>query len=347
MDFLVHHLLQSSAQRTPDREAVVDGRRRYSYAKLAQLVDSLAAALVDLGVDRFDRIGVHLPTSVEQVIGLLASSSAGGVFVPIHASLFPRQVAHIARDCQLSVFITQSSHWHRLSAAQEVLPNLQHVILTDVVDPTSTDGPPTIHSLDTLVAAQLRPAAHVNVDRDLAAILYTSGSTGLPKGVMLSHANVVAGSSIVSDYLSISQRDRILAVLPFSFDAGLNQMTTALQQGAALVLASFVLAKQIVQRLISEQITGLAGVPTLWNLVAQSESFRAAHFPDLRYITNTGGCAVAGHLDGAAQRIAHNRSLSDVRLDRSVSFHVFASRRIRSPPQIHRKGDSQHRDYGG
>ena len=294
MDFLVHHLLRSTADRHPDREALVDGQQRVSYAEAWQQVDALAGALADLGVSRFDRVGVQLPASLPQVIALLASAAAGGVFVPIHASLFPRQVAHIAQDCQLKVLITQQAHWQRLQSEPATLPALEHVILTDTSD--GRNSQPTIHSYAALLMAALRPRLRPGVDRDLAAILYTSGSTGLPKGVMLSHANIVAGASIVSNYLSIQPHDRILGVLPLSFDAGLNQMTTAFQQSATLVLLSFVLAKQIVRTLQTEQITGLAGVPTLWNVLAQSRSFQTSHFPDLRYITNTGGALPASTL---------------------------------------------------
>ena len=103
------------------------------------------------------------------------------------------------------------------------------------------------------------------ISLDLAAILYTSGSTGKPKGVMLSHANVMAGSTIVSTYLGITEHERILAVLPFSFDAGMNQLMTAFQQGGTIVLIKFVFAKEIIAALLAERITGLAGVPTVWS----------------------------------------------------------------------------------
>jgi acyl-CoA ligase (AMP-forming) (exosortase A-associated) len=128
-----------------------------------------------------------------------------------------------------------------------------------------------------------------SVEKDLAAILYTSGSTGKPKGVMLSHANVVAGSRIVSTYLGISENERILAVLPFSFDAGMNQLMTSFEKGGTCVLINFVFAREIVQVLLKERITGLAGVPTLWNLLAQPNSTLAKQPVHLRYITNTGG----------------------------------------------------------
>src|SRR5205823_2034249 len=113
-----------------------------------------------------------------------------------------------------------------------------------------------------------QPSSAQAIGKDLAAILYTSGSTGKPKGVMLSHANVIAGSSIVSTYLEITASERILAVLPFSFDAGLNQLITAFHKGATIVLINFVFAREIVQALVKERITGLAGVPTLWSLLS-------------------------------------------------------------------------------
>ena len=125
---------------------------------------------------------------------------------------------------------------------------------------------------------------------DLGAILYTSGSTGRPKGVMLSQANLIAGSRIVSTYLKIGQAERILSVLPFSFDYGLNQLLTAVQHGATVILRNFKMPGEIVQTLLDERVTGLAGVPPFWNLLSQPRSSLYRHsFPDLRYVTNSGG----------------------------------------------------------
>jgi acyl-CoA ligase (AMP-forming) (exosortase A-associated) len=292
IEVLGQHLLLANSRCRPEQDALVDGSRRWTYQSVAQQVESLASVLSHLGVRRFDRVGIQLPASAEQVFSLLAVAAAGGVFVPIHASLFPRQVGHIARDCQLSILITRQSLWQRLQSEATQLGDLQHVVLTDGT--SSESGEPglnevRIHDLATLLATVHRAPSERGVDRDLAAILYTSGSTGLPKGVMLSHANLVAGATIVSDYLAVRAHDRLLAALPLSFDAGLNQLTTAFQQGATLVMQPFVLAKQIVSTLQSERITGLAGVPTLWNLLAQSQTFQQSSFPYLRYVTNTGG----------------------------------------------------------
>src|SRR5919197_1561314 len=107
---------------------------------------------------------------------------------------------------------------------------------------------------------------------------------------MLSHEQVIAGSSIVSDYLRISSSDRIVGVLPLSSDARLNQLMAAIQQGGTYIPMTFVFAREIVQTLQREQITGMAGVPTLWSLMTQpSSSLEKTALPQLRYITNTGG----------------------------------------------------------
>jgi acyl-CoA synthetase (AMP-forming)/AMP-acid ligase II len=100
----------------------------------------------------------------------------------------------------------------------------------------------------------------------------------------------MAGSSIVSDYLGITSSERIIGVLPLSFDAGLNQLMTAVQQGATYVPMTFTFAREIVKTLAREQITGMAGVPTLWSLMSQLNStLERTPLPHLRYITNTGG----------------------------------------------------------
>jgi acyl-CoA synthetase (AMP-forming)/AMP-acid ligase II len=101
---------------------------------------------------------------------------------------------------------------------------------------------------------------------------------------------VIAGTSIVSDYLGLTSYDRIIGVLPLSFDAGLNQLMTAIQQGGTFVPMTFTFAREIVKTLEREKITGMAGVPTLWSLMAQpSSSLDKTALPHLRYITNTGG----------------------------------------------------------
>ena len=311
MDFLTHHVVRASARRFATKEALVHADRRLSYEEVVNQISSLAYGLRQYGIQRGDRIGIYLDPSVPQVLSIFAASQAGGAFVPINGLLFPHQVSHIAQDCRMKALITTRARLQSLAPVLKEMSSLEFVVMAADEATTTTkqregEAP---SGQGNGGSAELRDCAlreyqfeemcrlwdggelnDIGIQNDLAAILYTSGSTGKPKGVMLSHANIMAGSSIVSTYLGINEHDRILAILPFSFDAGLNQLMTAFQQGGTLILMTFVFAREIVQMLLKERITGLAGVPTLWSLLAQPNStLQKQPLPDLRYITNTGG----------------------------------------------------------
>jgi acyl-CoA ligase (AMP-forming) (exosortase A-associated) len=289
MDFLIHHMLRTSTLRFPEKEALVHGERRMTYGEVTGQVAGLAHGLRRAGLRRGDRVGIYLDPSIPQVLSAFGVSQAGGAFVPINGLLFPEQVAHIAQDCRMKGLITTTVRLSSLEVVLKDITSLEFIVVT--ADGELPDVPLPIYLLEELGQSTIpQEWGDVGIEKDLVAILYTSGSTGKPKGVMLNHAQIMAGSSIVSSYLEITAGDRILAVLPFSFDAGLNQLMTAFQQGGTLVLMTFVFAREIVRMLLEERITGLAGVPTLWSLMAQPSSSLQKHlFPHLRYITNTGG----------------------------------------------------------
>jgi acyl-CoA ligase (AMP-forming) (exosortase A-associated) len=301
MDYLIHHMLRASARRLSEKEALVHRERRLSYREVWEQVEALAAGLIESGLERGDRMGIYLEPSIAQTLSIFAISRASGVFVPVNGLLFPDQVRHIARDCGMRGLITSRSKVDTLRPVLGDIPSLRFLVIVE--DGGRGESGLPARGFEELSRPGPVPPHEPGIEKDLAAILYTSGSTGKPKGVMLSHAQVMAGSAIVSTYLEITEKDRILALLPFSFDAGLNQVMTAFQQGATLVLMTFVFAREIVQTLLQEHITGLAGVPTLWSLLSQPGSSLARQpLPDLRYITNTGGAmpqTVLGALRGA------------------------------------------------
>ncbi len=293
MDYLIHHMLQSSALRFPQKEAMVHGQVRLSYSEVASRCASVATSLRQAGLERGDRVGIYLDPSIDQVLSIFSICQAGGVYVPVNTVLFPEQVAHIVRDCGMKALITTPEKLKSLLPVLKEIPSLEFYIVTGESNGYGHDGlareDRPVHRLQEMLKTE-SPAKWVDsgISKDLAAILYTSGSTGHPKGVMLSHSNIMAGSTIVSTYLEITENERILAVLPFTFDAGMNQLMTAFQQGATIILIKFVFAKEIITALIDERITALAGVPTVWSLLANG-GLQKHEFPHLRYITNTGG----------------------------------------------------------
>ncbi|MGQ0793015.1 MAG: acyl-CoA ligase (AMP-forming), exosortase A system-associated [Deltaproteobacteria bacterium] len=290
MNYLIHHFLDSSAKSCPDKEAIVHGRERVSYSRLSALSNRFANAFLGLGLRRGDRVAVLLEKDVYQVVSILATSKAGGVFVPINHLLFPDQIKHILNDCKVKGIVASQGKLASLGDVRAEIPSLRFAVLPE--EPSGSEHP----VLQTLgipsILQSQSPEAPSNkcISGDIASILYTSGSTGRPKGVVLTHANLMAGSRIVSKYLKITENERILSILPFNFDYGLNQLITALQNGATLALLTFRFPDEIVQALIKERITALAGVPPLWSLITQpSSSFHRYEFPDLGYVTNSGG----------------------------------------------------------
>lgn len=289
MDFLIWHLLRNSTRKHPDKEALVHGDQRLTYSEVSQRVAAFASSLRSKGIKRCERVGIYLDASIPQVISIFGISRSEGAFVPINSLLHPEQVMHIARDCGMKALVTTPSKAAALSGILADIPSLQFLVLLGDEVPANLVVP-SYNFEEFCTTAVPDSWNEASIEKDLAAILYTSGSTGKAKGVMLSHANVVAGSRIVSMYLEITEKERILAVLPFSFDAGMNQLMTAFEKGGTLVLINFTFAREIVQVLFRESITGLAGVPTLWSLLAQANSsLGKQQLPHLRYITNTGG----------------------------------------------------------
>jgi acyl-CoA ligase (AMP-forming) (exosortase A-associated) len=291
---LIHQLPATAAARTPENIALKHKNVQHSYSALQEAIQRCANAIVALGLGKQDRVAVFLPKQFETVVGLFGAAAAGCVFVPVNPILKPAQVEHILRDCAVRVLMTSSDRLAGLSEVLTQCSDLRHVV---VVDESTANAPPGIelHRFASLVRAGHPTNTHRVIDTDMAAILYTSGSTGKPKGVVLSHRNMVTGAHSVAEYLENRATDKLLAVLPFSFDYGFSQLSTAFHVGARVTLMDHLFARDIVKAVASDSITGLAGVPPLWSQLADldwSEEARNC----LRYITNSGGAMPAATL---------------------------------------------------
>jgi acyl-CoA ligase (AMP-forming) (exosortase A-associated) len=285
MSELVHDFIFHTARRTPQAQALAHGAQRLDYLALAQAVSDAAQALLNAGIGRADRVAVYLEKRVENVAACFGASAAGAVFVPVNPLLKPEQVAYILANCNVKVLVTSVERLRLLAAVLPGCADLRTVLVVGAAgDLPALDGV-SVQAWERPDGAPPLPLHRV-IDTDMAAILYTSGSTGNPKGVVLSHRNMVAGALSVAGYLELAPHDRILAVLPLSFDYGLSQLTCAFHAGACVVLINYLFPRDIVKAVHDEAITGLAAVPPLWIQLAQ-----LAWPPGctLRYLTNSGG----------------------------------------------------------
>jgi len=286
---LLHELIRAQAEQQANAPALLHKNDTLTYAELEANLRGVANGLLASGLRAGERVGVYLPKQPEAVASLFGSSRAGATFVPINPVLKPRQVAYIANHCQVHTLVTSAQRWQQLHEAEVDLSGLQLVVLVDG-NPASVAhrGKLALMHWRDFTANRGEPSGHRRIDQDMAAILYTSGSTGNPKGVVLSHRNMLAGADSVATYLENTAADRLLAVLPLSFDAGLSQLTTAFSRGASCVLLDYLLPRDVIRAVARYGVTGLAGVPPLWNQLVQCDWPEAAA-RSLRYITNTGG----------------------------------------------------------
>jgi acyl-CoA ligase (AMP-forming) (exosortase A-associated) len=286
----LHEFVLRAAKQRSQATAIVAKGARLSYGELWAEVERTAAGLSELGIAKGERVGVWLDKRIETITAFFSTSLAGAVFVPINPVLRPPQVLHILKDCNVRILITSRDRLNSLDPDLEVCRDLTFAILVDTKEGDDRRAAPQVADWSAIQAIAV-PASRRHpkvIDLDMAAILYTSGSTGSPKGVVLSHRNLVVGGESVSQYLENGPHDRILSVLPLSFDAGLSQVTTAFCVGAKLVLLNYLMPRDLKRICAKEKITGITGVPPLWFQVAELDWSDGAG-NSLRYFANTGG----------------------------------------------------------
>ncbi len=283
---LLHELLDRSAQRAPEQPALRYRGQSSSYGQVREATIRMAAGLERLGIRRGDRIAVHLPNRPEAILLAIAAARIGAVFLPLNPALRARQLAHVLKDSGARMLVTGGIVLSQLAAFMPIAA-LEFIATCDGPGEASAEFSQTrVRFADLLVDAD--PLTMGGREGDLAALFYTSGSTGLPKGVMLTHRNIVSGAESVAAYLGNIAADRILVALPWSFDYGFNQITTAFRVGACAVLTNYVSAAALINEIYEEGATGLAGVPTMWMQLAAAR-WRESPPEALRYITNSGG----------------------------------------------------------
>ena len=288
---LVHDFLTQSARRYPDKIALVSGDQRLSYGQIDDLSGCMAASLIDLGLQRQDRVIIFLDNSAESVISLFGILKAGAIFVMLNPAMKPKKLGYILKDSGARMLVT---HRNKFRVVAEALKHPHD--LTSIIWNGNTDNLPltSVSSVNHRKWSEVQtpPArseiANQIIDVDLATIIYTSGSTGDPKGVMSAHYNVCAAARSITQYLGNVEEDIILSALPLSFDYGLYQILMASLFGGTVVLEkSFVYPYKVLEKLVQEKATGFPIVPTMVALLLQMEELKNFDLSSLRYISNT------------------------------------------------------------
>lgn len=309
---LIHDLLAVSADRFPDKPAVVDGERVATYAELNETANRLARLIRGAGVSHGDRVGLYLDKSLEALAGIYGILKAGATYVPLDPASPPARLGGIARDSGLRLLITgreKREQWEELLSAGAPVETL--VVLNE--DGSDMIGPEGVRTLTSAALAEHEPESPP-VDRrsssDLAYILYTSGSTGVPKGVMLSHLNALAFIDWAVDEFAVSETDRLSSHAPLHFDLSVFDLFAAAKAGAAVVLVPQQLSLfpvELARWIRDSGITIWYSVPSALTLLVLHGKLQETPLPELRTILFAGEVFPTKHLHRLVQLLPNTR----------------------------------------
>ncbi len=294
----VEEFLEQSALRLPNKVALASQEGRFTFAEIDRLSNRVANALKKEGVRRGDRVAIFLDNSVEAVVSVFGVLRLGAVFLMVNPKTKGDKLTYILNDCRAVSLISHSKHGEIFSGIGARVPSLRFLVLTDLASSKEETGCLKTLGWKEAVESQsdLRPPKE-GIDADLATIIYTSGSTGFPKGVMMTHLNMVTAATSITRYLENTAEDIILTALPLSFDYGLYQVLMGIKVGATVLLErSYAYPQVIVEKLIREKATGFPIVPTMVAILLQMKGLTPDRFTSLRYMTNTAAALPPAHI---------------------------------------------------
>ena len=292
---LLHHDFEATAALQPDKTALICGESSYNYADVERHANSVAAALQAAGVGRGDRVALFLDNGVEFVAGMYGALKIGAVFMPINPLTKDDKLAYMLADARAVALLTSAVLEPVWSAVLLKVACVQSVFAAGA---SAAAAPGRVRSWPAPdnVARFDAPAT---IDQDLASIIYTSGSTGFPKGVMLTHLNMVSAASSVSSFLGLRDNDVILCALPLAFDYGLYQVLMGFKLGSTIVLErNFSFPLTAMERMVRWRVTVFPGVPTMFAMLMSLSDLGRFDLTSLRMITNTAAALSEAHIRG-------------------------------------------------
>ncbi|MGH2740446.1 MAG: amino acid adenylation domain-containing protein [Actinomycetota bacterium] len=305
-------VLETATEANPQRLAVADSRLSMTYADLERQANRLAHLLRDLGVKKGDRVGVYLEKSCESLVGVYGAMKAGAAYVPLDPFSPAKRLAYIGRDCGIRTLLTgaeMAETWPALIAEGAAIDHL--VVLNEPEGrlPGEISGPRGIGTASLLEMPDA-PPTHPPGDGDLAYILYTSGSTGNPKGVMLTHRNALAFVEWAASELALTPEDRLSSHAPLHFDLSIFDLFAAARAGASLCLVPSEVALfpvQLAAWIDEQQISVWYSVPSALSMLVDRGRLEPGAFPRLRTVLFAGEVFPKKFLRRLMQLVPHAR----------------------------------------
>jgi len=297
---LIHHFLEDSTELFPDKTALVHEEVRATYKQVNAKANRLACWLVDIGVSKGDRVVLLLENCLEYVISYYGVLKAGAVAAPLSSGLKPDGLRPLLKELEPEAIIS-SSRFERILKAADLASYKINVLLLKSPKQNWSSSPFSVFSWEDIIYDDvtanfvIRPEIlpEIRIDEsDLASIIYTSGSTGIPKGVMLSHKNIVSNTHSICRYLALTDKDIQMAVLPFFYVMGKSLLNTHFAVGGAVVINNkFAFPATVIKQMVEEKVTGFSGVPSTYAYLLHRSPLKnyRDRLNSLRYCTQAGG----------------------------------------------------------
>ncbi len=270
-------LCRRSARLFPHRLALTHAGRQLTYGELGRRVDAFAGYLARSGLRPGDFVVLALENSLEYVISLFGVLAAGAVAVPVNPEAGPGTLARIVSHCRACALIVR----------ERLLQRSRLAVQPPILVPLEADF---VGNREKFFAGPALPGPRQPADAAPAMILYTSGTTGEPKGVTLTHANLIANTSSIVQYLRLAESDSIVNVLPFFHSFGNSVLLTHVAVGGRVIIENgFAFPNKVVETMQQERPTGFSGVPSTYYILTNRSTFLRRNWDFLRYISQAGG----------------------------------------------------------
>jgi acyl-CoA synthetase (AMP-forming)/AMP-acid ligase II len=291
---LIHQFLETSAVLSPQKTAVVQEGSRVAYSDLNGWANRLAHGLVGVGVRPGDRVVLLSENSVAYVVSYYGILKAGAVVASLNTDIKPQALAELVRELEPRAIVVSSKLEKTVRAVDASLLQAAAILVVGPGSPALRPGTADTRSPlpDELAPLPSHNPGLVLDPESCAAIIYTSGSAGKPKGVMLSHANIVANTRSIVEYLELTSGDVQMAVLPFFYVMGKSLLNTHVAVGGTVVINNkFAYTAAVLKQMAKEAVTGFSGVPSTYAHLLFKSPLAAYRnkLPSLRYCSQAGG----------------------------------------------------------
>lgn len=277
-----HYMLMKTVERYPEKTAIIFKDYDITFRELDSLSNSLANALIDFGVEKGDRVALYLKNGVEYVISFAAASKIGAIITPMNPSYKEREVEYQLNDSEAKAVILQEFLYPILESIKDHIPSLKHIILVGKEKLSNT------YLFEQLIRgypAQRPREIAFHLEEDIAVLPYSSGTTGLPKGVMLTHKNVVTNLTQFSSAGQITEKDVLIIFLPFYHIYGTMLMGVSFYTGATQIIMEGFDVQKSLEAAEKYRISLYYAVPPVLLALSHFQEINKYDLSSLRYIT--------------------------------------------------------------